>query len=93
MKRIKYLTILSAAKILNRFINKMDAVKMKIKITVFLFILFVCALNSCDGKPVAYFNETTHDFGKVKASSTVTHTFTFTNRGTSTLIIERVKAG
>jgi hypothetical protein len=66
---------------------------MKTKITAVFFIFFVFALNSCDGKPVASFKETTHDFGEVKVNSTVTHTFTFTNRGKSTLIIERVKAG
>jgi len=66
---------------------------MRIKTTILLFILFIFALNSCDGKPVAHFSETTHDFGKVKTGSTVSHTFQFTNIGTSTLIIERVKAG
>lgn len=66
---------------------------MKTKILVVLLILLVFALNSCDGKPVAHFKETTHDFGKVQQNSTVTHTFHFTNEGKSTLIIERIKAG
>lgn len=66
---------------------------MKIKITILVFIIFVFSLTSCDGKPVAHFDETTYDFGKVKTGTTVSHTFTFTNKGTSTLIIERVKAG
>ncbi len=66
---------------------------MKTKIFSALTILLFFAFSSCDAKPVAFFKDTTHDFGKVKTSSTVTHTFTFTNRGTSTLIIERVKAG
>lgn len=66
---------------------------MKTKILIILSILLVFALNSCDGRPVAHFKETTHDFGKVQKSSTVTHTFYFTNKGKSTLVIERIKAG
>ncbi|GEM_PF-1209868 len=66
---------------------------MKIKIYLILTILLIFTFNSCDGKPVAYFKDTTHDFGEVKTSTTVKHTFTFINKGTSTLVIERVKTG
>jgi hypothetical protein len=61
--------------------------------TGFYYLCFL-SLTSCDGKPVAHFDETTHDFGKVKTQEqTVSYTFTFTNKGTSTLIIDRVKRG
>lgn len=66
---------------------------MKKKILFMLPVILILALSSCEGKPVAQFSETTHDFGKVQKSSTFKHTFTFTNRGTSTLIIDRIKAG
>lgn len=77
----------------NLFIKMLAGYLMKTQIFAILSIIFFIALTACDGKPVANFKETTHDFGKVKISTTVTHTFHFTNTGTSTLVIERVKAG
>ena len=43
--------------------------------------------------PEIIFNETVHDFGKIKPDTSHTASFTFYNRGTSTLIIERMWAG
>jgi hypothetical protein len=34
--------------------------------------------------------EKTHDFGKVKQGDTLEYTFTILNRGTETLVIEKV---
>ncbi len=66
---------------------------MKTKILIILSTILIFALNSCDGKPVASFNKTSHDFGNVPASTTVSYTFLLSNKGNSPLVIERIKAG
>ncbi len=66
---------------------------MKKKILFMLPVIMIFAFSSCEGKPVAQFSETTYDFGKVQKSSSYRHTFIFTNRGTTTLVIDRIKAG
>jgi hypothetical protein len=47
----------------------------------------------CEAKPKAQFTETVYDFGVMKKESSMKHTFIFKNIGSSTLIIERIKAG
>lgn len=41
---------------------------------------------------VMEFDETTHDFGTINSGDKVEHTFTFTNKGTSDLLISEAKA-
>jgi hypothetical protein len=43
--------------------------------------------------PKIVFESLTHDFGTVKPNMPQTHNFIFTNQGTATLLIEKVKAG
>jgi hypothetical protein len=43
--------------------------------------------------PKIVFEKTVHDFGKIKPETSHSVTFTFFNRGSSTLVIERVRAG
>ncbi len=66
---------------------------MKIRFLIIFSILMFFALNSCYGKPVAHFNKTVHDFGVVRKNASLTYTFILTNKGTSTLRIERLRAG
>ena len=66
---------------------------MKIKILTIFTLVFFAAIVSCDGKPAADFKNTSHDFGTVKKNSSYSYTFQFRNTGSSTLIIERIKAG
>ncbi len=57
----------------------------------FYFLLFF--IISCFGKPRIEFNEITYDFGQVKQNTELKHIFIFKNTGSSTLSIEKVKAG
>ena len=59
--------------------------------TLFFFQLLITA--SCSGEPAIEFKEMLHDFGDVKQKQELTHVFTFTNTGGSTLKIEKIKAG
>jgi hypothetical protein len=43
--------------------------------------------------PKIVFESLTHDFGTVQPNTPQTHNFVFTNQGTATLLIEKVKAG
>jgi hypothetical protein len=43
--------------------------------------------------PKIVFDKTTHNFGQIQPDTTHTAKFIFYNRGTSTLVIERVRAG
>jgi hypothetical protein len=61
-------------------------------IFVIFVILFFLSI-SCGGQPNVKFNELAFDFGDVKQEEELSHIFTFVNTGTSTLIIEKVKAG
>ena len=61
------------------------------KSLILLFTLFI--ISFCEAKPVAVFKEVIHNFGIIKAETPVKHTFKFSNRGNSILIIERIKAG
>ncbi len=65
---------------------------MKLKIFTIAALVFLVAA-SCDSKSKIVFDTTTHNFGKVKTESTLTHTFTFTNNGTATLVIDRIRSG
>ena len=56
-------------------------------------ILIVLFAITCKGQPKMQFDEKHHDFGDQKIEQKLKHTFTFKNIGTSTLIIEKVKAG
>lgn len=56
-------------------------------------LLLLLPVVSCEAKSIAVFDETVYDFGTVKKESTISHTFTFKNAGTGTLVIERIKAG
>jgi len=61
---------------------------------LFCIILFIIVpVISCQAKALAVFDETIFEFGKVKTESTLKHTFNFQNKGTSTLVIERIKTG
>jgi len=65
---------------------------MKVKI----ILMALCAallLVSCETQALIIFDKTEHNFGGVKKDSTVSYTFTFTNRGSGTLVIERIKSG
>ena len=65
---------------------------MKLKIfTISIFMTLI--FSACDSKAYIVFSSTTHDFGKVKIESTLTHTFSFTNRGNATLVIDRIRSG
>lgn len=57
--------------------------------TGFLFLFAI----SCFGKPAIQFEKLVHDFGKVKQESELKYIFTFSNVGTSTLLIEKITAG
>jgi hypothetical protein len=65
---------------------------MKLKILIILSFA-VALLSGCNSKAIIAFDSTTHDFGRVKIESTLEHTFTFTNRGNATLVIERIRPG
>lgn len=43
--------------------------------------------------PKIVFDKTTHNFGKIRPDTTHAVKFVFHNRGTSTLVIERLRAG
>ena len=43
------------------------------------------------GKPRAVYDETIHDFGKIKQGEVVTHEFVFRNEGQADLVIEKVE--
>ncbi len=49
-------------------------------------------LRNEESKPSVLFKEVTHDFGEVIQGQTVTHSFTFKNKGNADLIIRRTKA-
>jgi len=67
--------------------------KMKIKILIIVSVMILASITACNGKPVAVFETTSHDFGIVEKSSSVKYSFQFKNTGNSTLIIERIKTG
>lgn len=61
--------------------------------------LYALHASSVSGMSHAYFvsapiawSETTHDFGKIKAGTPVSHEFSFTNNGEEALVITSVKA-
>lgn len=56
---------------------------------ILIMIISVCAWAS----PGIVFDKTKHNFGKVSPDTTHSVSFVFYNRGTSTLVIERVRAG
>lgn len=59
-------------------------------------ILLVCmafTMAAMSQKAVINFNEKTHDFGKInEEDGKVTHVFTFTNKGSGPLVVNRVQA-
>jgi hypothetical protein len=59
----------------------------------YIFLILLLPVISCDAKAAIVFDDTVHDFGKLKTESTAKHTFNFKNTGTGTLVIERIKAG
>lgn len=65
---------------------------MKFRFFTFLSI-FAFVTGACDSRAHIVFSNTVHDFGKARVESTLTHTFTFTNSGNATLIIERIRSG
>lgn len=62
------------------------------KIAAFIALFFI-AYSACSGTPRIAFDTLEHDFGDQKQGLQIKHKFTFSNKGTSTLIIEKVKAG
>jgi len=59
----------------------------------FALCFIILSAISCDAKSSIIFDKIEYDFGKIRKDSTVKHTFNFENKGKSTLIIERIKAG
>jgi hypothetical protein len=64
--------------------------KKNLLFTLCCIVLFAI---SCDGKSLIFFGNIEHDFGKVHKDAVVKHAFNFQNKGSSTLIIERINAG
>ena len=60
---------------------------------LFSSILLVIMSLSAWAAPKIVFDKTTHNFGKIRPDTTHSISFIFHNRGTSTLVIERVRAG
>ncbi|HLF33765.1 MAG TPA: DUF1573 domain-containing protein [Cyclobacteriaceae bacterium] len=67
---------------------------MKIRLSVLLIILLIFGnLRAQDQVAILTFESTTHDFGTVEeANGPVSHTFKFTNTGSSPLVIQGVQA-
>lgn len=59
----------------------------------FLGYSLLLMLLACSGTPKIQFTATSFDFGDQKQGEKLKHVFEFTNAGTSTLVIEKVKAG
>ncbi len=57
------------------------------------FMLTIVLAVSIQANPEIIFKKTVHNFGKIKPDTNHSASFTFYNRGTSTLIIERFRAG
>ncbi|MBN2403486.1 MAG: DUF1573 domain-containing protein [Spirochaetes bacterium] len=62
-------------------------------IILYILFAFMFLIISCLGKPRIEFNELIHDFGDVKQNSELSHIFLFKNTGSSTLSIDKIKAG
>lgn len=62
-------------------------------IVLFLGVLGTTAVANAQssGKAEFKFQNESHDFGKIKQNSPVTHDFTFTNTGTEPIIISEVR--
>jgi hypothetical protein len=60
---------------------------------IFLILFLLLPVLYCEAKPKAQFKETVYDFGVMKKETSKKHTFVFKNTGSSTLVIERIKAG
>ena len=65
----------------------------RINIVIIISVILFFVSISCGGQPNIKFNELAFDFGNAKQEQELSHIFTFVNTGTSTLIIEKVKAG
>ena len=65
---------------------------MKLKILLSAVITAV-VFAACDSRSYIVFSSSSHDFGRVKAESTLSHTFSFRNTGNATLVIERIRSG
>ena len=57
------------------------------------FMLTIIMAVSIQANPKIIFKKTVHNFGKIKPDTSHSASFTFYNRGTSTLIIEKLRAG
>ena len=66
---------------------------MQYKKHVFVPLIFIFFVFSCYKKPRIEFNEIIHDFGQVSQKTELKHIFNFKNTGSSTLTIEKIKAG
>lgn len=70
---------------------------MKRKILIVMAAIIFTGITAFSGnkedKPKIFFDKTAFDFGKIQKKTTVTHTFTFKNKGKATLIIDRVMRG
>jgi len=82
---------------MNNFINS-KAVKttyfvfgMAVIFTIMFFVLNNSKLTASLKAPKIVFKEDTHDFGKVPRGPELQYNFKFTNKGNSTLTIERVQ--
>ena len=76
--------------------NKLNFINMKRAILLlmgaFVVIGTLYAHQPFISSPAFLWNETTHDFGRIKQGVPVSHEFTFTNSGGSDLIITSVNA-
>ncbi len=60
---------------------------------LFSSIILIIMSFSAWAAPKIVFDKTEHNFGKIRPDTTHSTKFIFYNRGTSTLVIERVRAG
>lgn len=56
-------------------------------------IIILAVTGSIQANPKIIFKKTVHNFGKIKPDTSHSASFIFYNRGTSTLIIEKLWAG
>ncbi len=61
------------------------------KYLINIMLLFLLSLLSCEPRSLIIFEDTIHDFGRIKTETSVKHTFNFKNAGNGILYIERIK--
>ncbi len=69
------------------------SVRMEVSMRKLMCAAFMLVAVGCYAKPEIKFDTTEHDFGTHRQEKNLKHVFTFTNGGTSTLVIDKVTAG